>query len=180
MSDERSELRVRGPLAVAGVTLGLLTWPIAFNLGAYRQVLYDDVFRVLVAATILFAVTLINPAYPKPWRWLVSIALAAPLAWFLTASIIVGSTSEAMERPAFVVALVLIMLVSLPITMRLLVDLFTPELTTERSRRLTLSIVALVAVVAILGFAFGRNNHRYMTCADFAIAGAAEPDNCEP
>lgn len=180
MSDTGSQLRVRGPLAVAGVTLGLLTWPIAFNLGAYRQVLYDDIFRVLVAATILFVVTLINPAYPRPWRWLVSIALAAPLAWFLAASIIVGSTSEAMDRPVFLVAFGLILLVSLPITLRLLVDLFTPELTTERSRRLTLSIVGLVVVVGILGFTFGRNNHRYLTCGDFSIAGAAEPDNCEP
>jgi hypothetical protein len=180
VSDTGSALRVRGPLAVAGVTLGLLTWPIAFNLGAYGQVLYDDVFRVMVAATILFVVTLINPAYPGPWRWLVSIALAAPLAWFLAASIMVGSTSEALDRPVFVLALGLILLFSLPITLRLLVDLFTPELTSERSRRLTLSIVALVAVVGILGFAFGRNNHRYMTCGDFAIAGAAEPDNCQP
>ena len=180
MSEAKAELRVRGPLAVAGMTLGLLTWPIAFNLGAYRQVLYDDIFRVLVAATILFVVTLINPAYPSPWRWLVSIALAAPLVWFLAASIIVGSTSEAIERPVFVILLVLIGLVSEPITLRLLVDLFTPELAAARSRRLTLAIVGLVAVVGILGFAFGRNNHRYMTCGDFAIAGAAEPDNCEP
>lgn len=179
MSEARAGRRVGGPLAVAGVTLGLLTWPIAFNLGAYRAVLYDDVFRVVVASSILFVITLVNPAYPAPWKWVVPVALASPLAWLIAASIVVGSTAEAMERPVFVVTLGLIGLISVPITLRLLVDLFTPDLTSAGSRRLTLSIVALVAVVALIGFAFGRNNHRYMTCSDFAIAGAAEPENCQ-
>ena len=38
--------------------------------------------------------------------------------------------------------------------------------------------VALVAVVGILGFIVGRENDRFLTCSDFAIAGSAEPENC--
>jgi cyanate permease len=78
----------------------------------------------------------------------------------------------------FVVLLIVVAIVSVPVTLRLLVDLFVPEVAANRNRRLTLSMVALVAVVGLIGFAFGRNNDRYMTCADFAVAGAAEPDNC--
>lgn len=183
MADHRDALpdrtvRVGGPLTVASITLGLVTWPIAFNLGAYGQVFYDDVFRVVVASSILLVVTILNPPYPVPWRWLVWVALAAPLAWLLTAGYVVGSTSDAMRRPALVVWLALIALVSVPLTLRLLVDLFTPELVRAGSRRIALAVVALVAVVGLTGFVVGRENQRFMTCADFAVAGASEPDNC--
>jgi len=180
VSAESSTGPIGGPLAIASMTLGLLTWPIAFNLGAYGEVLYDDIFRVLVASSILLVITLVNPAYRRPWSWLVSLALAAPLLWFVAAAVIAGSTSEAMEEPVFVVALVIIAVVSVPMTLRLLIHLFTPELTRTGSRRLTLSIVALVVAVGLVGFAFGRNNDRYMTCSDFALAGASEPENCAP
>lgn len=178
VTDTQNRGRIGGPQAIASVTLGLLTWPIAFNLGAYGAVLYDDVFRVLVASTILAVITLVSPVYRRPWSWLVPASLAAPLTWFVAAATIAGSTTEAMRTPAFVVALAVIALVSVPLTLRLLVHLFTPELTRTGSRRLTLSIVALVGVVALTGFAFGRSNPRYMTCSDFALAGAAEPNNC--
>jgi hypothetical protein len=135
MSDESGSRPIGGQLAIASMTLGLLTWPIAFNLGAYGEVLYDDVFRVLVASSILLVITLVNPAYPQPLNWLVSIALAAPLIWFVAASAIAGSTSEAMEEPVFVVALAAIALVSVPITLRLMIHLFTPELTQTGSCR---------------------------------------------
>lgn len=179
MTDSRTRtVRMGGPLAVVLMTLGLLTWPIAFNVGAYREVFYDDIFRVLVASTILLVINLVQPAYSPPWNWLLSAALAGPLLWFGTAAIFVGSTSEALERPGFIIGLVLIAVVSLPLTLRLLVDLFTPELTQAGSRRVTLGIVSLVAVVGLAAFAFGRENHRFMTCEDFIVAGASEPTNC--
>ena len=66
MSDESGSRPIGGQLAIASMTLGLLTWPIAFNLGANGEVLYDDVLRVLVASSILLVITLVNPAYPQP------------------------------------------------------------------------------------------------------------------
>ena len=177
---EPSMRRIGGPLAIAGMTLGMLTWPIAFNLGAYGEVLYEDIFQIVVASSILLVVTLVRPAYRRPWSWLVSLALAAPLAWFAAAAMIAGSTSEAMEEPVFVLALVIIAVISVPLTLQLLIGLFTPELTQTRSRRLTFSVVAIVVAVGLVGFTFGRNNDRFMRCLDFAIAGAAEPENCAP
>jgi hypothetical protein len=170
--------RVGGPLALTSVTLGLLTWPIAFNLGAYGEIFYDDIFRIVVAASILFVVTIANPIYPSPWIWLVRAALAAPMLWLLAAAWVVGSTTEALDRPGFVVWMVLILLVSVPLTLRLLIDMFMPELTSAGSRKFLWSIVALIAAVGLIGFVIGRENDRFMTCSDFSIAGSAEPDNC--
>ena len=119
-----------------------------------------------------------NPVYPSPWIWLVRVALAAPMAWLLTAAWVEGSTSAALDRPGFVVWMVLIVLVSVPITLRLLIDMFMPELADTEGRKILGSIVALVVIVGAIGFVVGRENPRFMTCADFAIAGSAEPDNC--
>lgn len=165
-------------MALTAVTLGLIVWPLAFNFGAYGEVLYGDVFKMVVAATILFVITLVNPVYPSPWIWVVRVALAAPLAWMVTAAWVEGSTTAALDRPAFVVWMVLIVFVSVPITVRLLVDMFMPELTSAAGRKVLWSVVALVGIVGAIGFVVGHENPRFMTCADFAIAGSAEPENC--
>lgn len=169
---------VGGPLAVTAVTLGLIVWPIAFNLGAYGEVFYGDVFNLVVAATILFVITFVRPAYPAPWIWLVRAALIAPMLWLLAAAWAEGSTSAALDRPLFVVWIVAIVFVSVPVTLRLLVDMFMPALTGAPSRRVLWAIVALAAIVGAIGFGVGRGNSRFLTCADFAIAGSAEPENC--
>ena len=111
-------------------------------------------------------------------QWLIRIALAAPLFWLLAAAFVTGSTSEAMDQPIFVVSLILILLISVPLTLRLLVDMSMPELTQTGSRRITASIVALVAVLGAIGFTVGREHARFLTCYDFSVAGASEPDNC--
>ena len=104
-------------------------------------------------------------------------ALIAPMLWLVAAAWVDGSTSAALDRPLFVVWIVLILLVSVPISLRLLVDMFKPELTgapvggccgrsshwrcreRHRLRR-------------------GREDHRFLTCGDFAVAGSAEPETC--
>jgi hypothetical protein len=176
-SDERRS-RTGGPLALTAVTLGLITWPIAFNLGAYGEVFYTDVFRVVVASTILFAITCFAPVYPTPWIWLVRAALIAPMLWLLTAAWLEGSTSAALDRPLFAIWIVIILLVSVPITLRLLIDMFMPELSGAASRRMLWSIIGLAVVVGGAGFVVGRENDRFLTCGDFSVAGSAEPDNC--
>ena len=69
---------VGGPLALTAVTLGQITWPIAFNLGAYGEVFYSDVFSVVVASTILFVLTFFTPFASTGRQWLVRAALIAP------------------------------------------------------------------------------------------------------
>jgi hypothetical protein len=176
---QRDPRRVGGPLALTAVTLALISWPIAFNLGAYGEIFYDDIFRVTVASSVLFVISLVNPIYPSPWIWLVRLALASPMLWLVVAAWFEGSTSAALDRPAFVAWIVLILVGSVPLTLRLLVDLFMPELTTAASRKLVLSVVGIVSVVGVTGFVVGRENGRFLTCSDFAIAGSAEPDNCD-
>ena len=49
MADPPPAHAVTGPLAITVLVVGLIAWPLAFNLGAYGTVLYDDVFTLVVA-----------------------------------------------------------------------------------------------------------------------------------
>ena len=170
--------RVGGTLAVAAIIVGLVAWRLAFNAGAYGVVFYDDVFSVVVASSILAVTTAINRPFHRPWNLVTSATLAGPLVWLGAAVVVEGSTGAAIERPVFAVALAIVVVVSIPLTLRLLIGLFHPELTSATTRGLTLVVVGVVAVVALAGFLVGRSNDRFMTCSDFEIAGSARPENC--
>jgi hypothetical protein len=173
--DRRERL---GAAAIACVTLGLLTFPIAFNLGAYDQVLYPDVFRIIVASFVLLCVSFIAPTYFGRRLGFTRVMLASPALWVAVSVIVLGSTAEATRRPFFIAWLTAIMLVSVPVTLMMLLDLFNPNITTSRNRQISLWVTSVVIMVAVAGYLAGANNERLMTCADFAIAGSAEPDGC--
>lgn len=167
-----------GPAAVASVTLALLMFPIAFNLGAYGEVLYPDVFRVLVASFALLLISLRFPTYTPTRMWVTRLVLASPTAWFVVASIVWGSTADAQENPLMAAWLAVTLVISIPVTLRLLIDMFTPQVTAGRDRRLGLWMGGVVVAVVALGFLAGTFNERLMTCDDFAVAGSAEPAGC--
>lgn len=168
-----------GAAAIACVTLGLLTFPIAFNLGAYDQVLYPDVFRIIVASFVLLCVSFFAPATVGRRRlWFTRLVLASPTLWVAVSVITVGSTGKASSRPFFIAWLVSIALVSVPVTLTMLLRMLNPGLTRSRNRRISIVVTGVVVLVAVFGYLVGAHNDRFMTCADFVIAGSAEPDGC--
>ncbi|MDY6997597.1 MAG: hypothetical protein SW019_13420 [Actinomycetota bacterium] len=59
MAEQPPVLTISGPVAVTSLLVGLFTWPLAFNLGAYGTVFYDDIFSLVVASAILVALTVV-------------------------------------------------------------------------------------------------------------------------
>jgi hypothetical protein len=179
--DHSVETRDRlGPAMLAALTLSLLAFPVAFNLGAYDQVLYPDVFRIMVASLVLLGITFLAPAYQGPRLWLTRVALASPTVWALACVVVAGSTGEATGRPFFIGWLALIVVISVPVTLVMLLDMYNPGIRTERNRRILLWLTGIVLVVVSGGYVAGAHNDRLMTCGDFAIAGSAEPSGCAP
>lgn len=179
MAESPPKPTLTGPVAVTALALGLITWPVAFNLGAYGTVFYDDVFALVVSSSILVVLTAVYRPFGRIGNWVTAVALSAPLAWFVAAVLVNGSTTGALDRPIFAWAAILIVVVSVPLTLRLLFELFYPEFTSPGQRRGRLGIMLLVAAVALVGFVSGRNNDRLMICSDFEVAGAHAPANCQ-
>jgi hypothetical protein len=163
-----------GPIAVATVTTALVTWPIAFNLGAYRAVFYEDIFKFVVAATVGFVIALVWSPYRGRDLFIRCAALAAPAVWLFLSVLWFDSTAAAASDPVFGVIGLLAALVSIPTVLKMLVDLFVPQLGAENDLRAVGFAVATI-VVAIAGFAVGNNNERFLTCDDFKVAGADQP-----
>jgi len=166
-----------GALSLAAVTLSLITFPLAFNLGAYDVVFYQDVMKLVIAASTLLGLTFLGPNSHSRTTWMTRAALASLPAWFLAAAVVHGSTGEALDHAVFKVWLLVSTITSVPLTLKLLVQMFTPEVGQLRNRRLA-ALLALVVVVSGVGFVFGREHPRFLTCNDFSVAGSAEPEGC--
>jgi hypothetical protein len=165
-------------VAVASVTFSLLAFPIAFNLGAYGAVLYPDVFRAVVASFVLLCVSFRYPTYRGSRVWFTRVWLASPTIWFVCATLTAGSTGAAMARPIFAIWLVVTIAVSVPLTLKLLVDMFAPEIRDRRDPGPAVWVAVVVGVVAVMGYSAGAFNDRIMTCDDFVVAGASQPSSC--
>jgi len=182
LSDGRSVSEVTGPrygpIAVATVTTALVTWPIAFNLGAYDAVFYDDVFKFVVAASVGVAVALVWSPYRGRELALRCAALGAPALWLVLSIIWFDSTAAAASDPVFGVLALLAALVSVPTVLKMTIDLFVPELGSVGDPRAVAFALVVVVIVAVAGFVVGANNDAFLTCEDFKIAGADQPSNC--
>ena len=169
-----------GPFAIATVTASLFAWPIAFNLGAYGEVFYEDIFNFVVLGMAGLAVSFLTPAQEGSRLWATRVALAAPALWFLLAVVLFDSTAEAATDPVFGLVGLVVALVSVPAVFFLVVELFLPEASALDSLRLVVAAVLVVALIAVAAYAVGRNNDRFLQCRDFKVAGADQPTNCSP
>jgi predicted neutral ceramidase superfamily lipid hydrolase len=169
-----------GPFAIAIVTISIVIWPIAFNLGAYGVVFYEDIFLFVVVATAGLAVSLLSAHKTGGQRWYVNLALAAPLIWFVLAAIFTDSTADAATNPVLGSLALAIGIVSIPTVLWLMTDMFVPGFRAYESRRLLVGGVLVLVGMAGAGYFVGVNNDFFLTCADFKVAGSDQPENCDP
>jgi hypothetical protein len=169
-----------GPFAIGVVTISLAVFPIAFNLGAYHEVFYEDVFRFVVAATAGLAVSLLATRYAGQRRWFTNVALASPATWLLVAVVTTDSVSDAATNAVLGPLALVVIAVSVPTVIRMLIDMFVPRFNSYADRRLLFGRLAAIVLIATAGLLIGANNHFFLTCDDFKVAGSDEPNNCAP
>lgn len=74
----------------------------------------------------------------------------------------------------------LVVVVSIPTVLRILIEMFTPKVAPLANPRMLSFALRIVVLVAVAGFAVGRNNDAFLTCDDFKIAVSDQPTNCAP
>lgn len=181
MSDsatEPTQAQRAGAVTVAAITVALVAWPIAFNLGAYDAVFYTDVFTFVVIATTALAITAFADRGTGRGRILPLVGLALPGLWLAGAVTFFDSTAQAATDGLYGLLGLAVALVAVPIVLRMVARLFVPELTDRRDRRVVGYAIGVLIVIAISGYIVGANNDAFLTCGDFKVAGADEPPNC--
>ncbi|MGB0506572.1 MAG: hypothetical protein ACPGGK_10295 [Pikeienuella sp.] len=170
--------------AAAFLLCAVITAPpvfrVAFNLGAYGDVLYEHQMTLWAASiAALVAVLVIGRAADgqrmAPW-WGV-ILLALPSLWMLDEVMFYGVQSTPVDIIRGVLTWSSVLL-SLPYTLYFISMALTPDLNNLTSRRTRVAIVAIWVVIFSAGIIVGSHNDWFMTCRDFEIAGALAPDNC--
>ena len=165
---------------VAVIGLAIAIWPIAFNLGAYKTVLYPHLFSILVVSiVILLGDYLVTGVIWKTNRSRIRGRgiMVMPSLWLvaeLTAYYVSANWLD-----FFLLALsVLTGLVSMPYIAYVIATNIVPGLEKITDRRLLSKLVFIIAVAGGLGFLAGLFHNQILSCDDFTIAGAFVPDNC--
>ena len=165
---------------LTALALALAVWPIAFNLGAFRTVFFDEIFRVWLAASVILTVSFIVPERLLEVGWKGRLAMALPTLWVVWV-LLTGRTIQQAANEEFTAWVGLaVLVVALPYSIYLWAILVTPDFETIRRRVLKWGLAVMLVVTALVGFGVGRNNDLFLTCDDFKVSGNDLPANCAP
>lgn len=177
MEQIRPEIRT---FIIGAVTMSTGAWGIAFNLGAFHTIFFTDLFNAWAVVTaILLAVLLLPPGdSPLPW-WGVVLLTVPTLGLGL---FYVGHHQGAnvwLDRSAVLVGTVSY-LISLPYAFYVGINVVNADFLSLPSRRLRISLIAVVFAIISIAYVAGSNNDALLTCGDFRISGNDQPPNCRP
>jgi hypothetical protein len=177
MDKIRPEIRT---FVLGTIALSTATWTVAFNLGAYRTIFYSNIFTVWVTVTAILLVVLLVPERDVPVPWWGKLLMLVPTLGVA----LVYTDSNISEREIsnwFAIGLGLFaFLVCLPYALYVVVNVVNADLLDLPDNRLKVYLVIIVLLIGLMGYWAGANNHLFLTCGDFKIAGDELPANCRP
>lgn len=166
------------PIGVVMVGMAVIVWWPAFTLGAWHEVFFDDILAVWAASTAGFVFVLVEHRRVGQ-KLLRAFVLLVPSFWLLL-NFIVDDQSTDLAAGLLALMGIFVVLVGLPFTLWVLVQITWPDLGGETPRRAKVSIAFVVVAVVGGSFLLGVNQSRFLTCEDFAISGNSEPPGCTP
>lgn len=159
------------------IAISLVVWDLAFALGAYHTVFYYRLLQIFVVCVVLLLGAVVLRRHLTVRRWMLAV-LAVPLIWVAWRLIVpIGGRWHSVYHVVDV-ALISVVLVTLPITMWVVARIVAPEYFELSTLRLRLASAGIVVVVAIAGVLTGQFNNHVVTCQDFVVAGDDTPANC--
>ena len=147
---------------------------LAFNLGAFEEVFYEQLFTVWVIASIVFVASLVSDLPPNNWAG--RLVLLLPTAWVLVAWVDNPRSADVGEDVVFWLTVV-VTVVALPFVAWTLISAINPEFV-ELPTSNKFAVGAAVLVFFAAGYLIGARNDSLLTCDDFTVSGNHAPSNC--
>jgi hypothetical protein len=163
-------------ITIAG---SLYVWNVAFTFGAYHTLFYHHRQQLFVTALVVLLGSLIMRPQLRIKPWLLT--LFAPPLLLVVLRFVFPVNHSIREAYAVRIAdrvLVVATAAVVPFIMWIIARLLAPDYFTLPGRRAKIGVIAIIATVALIGFAVGRLNTHFLTCEDFQIAGDDEPKGC--
>lgn len=158
-------------ISVASASVAFM---LAFNLGAYGEVFFDQIFTVWITATLVFLGSIFTKLPPNSWPS--RLVLLLPSVWILTAWIDNPRTEDMGESVLLWLTLI-VTLVALPFAAWILISTINPDFR-DLARNYKFVVGAVVVVAFAAGYLIGARNDVLLTCDDFKISGNDLPANC--
>ncbi len=163
---------------IATVSLSLVVWNLAFNLGAFDTIFFDKMFSVWVICTVLLLTQIVLPKTYRKLTILGALALFAPSFWVILQylDVMPGFSIEVSEL-LYLLSFILT-IICLPYTVYLVMSFLQEEVVALRPRRLMVWLFVITASIGLVGYFVDANNDIFLFCEDFKVSGNDLPTNC--
>lgn len=172
IQDTATEDRAALLIAVPSASIAFM---LAFNLGAFGEVFFEQVFTIWVMTTIVLVASFLTPLPPKHWAG--RLLLLVPTAWVIMAAIADPSQPEDRATRFIFGTTIFVTLVCLPFVVWILVSAINPDFA-HLSMRSRVAVLAAVAFFAVAGWFIGARHEIFLTCRDFEVSGNFVPEPC--
>ncbi len=158
-------------ISVASASVAFM---LAFNLGAYGEVFFDQIFTVWIASTLVLLGSIFTRLPPNTWP--PRLVLLLPTVWILVGWVDNPRTEDA-GASALLWLTLAITVVALPFAAWILVSTINPDFR-DLARNYKIVVGAVVVVAFAAGYGIGARNDVLLTCDDFKVSGNDLPTNC--
>lgn len=164
--------RVIGAVAVGAAAV---TWWPAFTLGAWGTVPFEQLPALWVVATAALLVVLVH-GRPQGIPRIAAASLIIPSIWILLALLPVPEGSAAADATAW--SGIVVTVIGIPYLIWVLLREANPSTAQLVSARQWAAAAMAEALVALLGFALGTQESRFLSWEDLMIRGSSQPPCC--
>ncbi|MCP3850668.1 MAG: hypothetical protein GY694_10600 [Gammaproteobacteria bacterium] len=159
-------------------TLSYHMFRTGFELGAYGELFYVHKIVAWSLVTGALIALLLLPRQQsgiKTWQLLV---LFIPSLWVFLTSYFGFQNQGVIIKPGLFILATLSYLICFPYAIYIVVEIINPDLLAIKGYKYKIGITIILFLFFIFGFLYGENNHLFMLCQDFEIAGNMPPENC--
>jgi hypothetical protein len=165
---------------LAAVAMAAPAGETGFQLGAWGELFYSRPMGAWAVVTSLLLALLLVPRRKIPVPPAYLLVLIVPSVWILLKMFMLDATGGEVFYPVLFWFGVASYMLCLPFAAYLIIQIINPDLLNLKGLRPKLSLAAILLTMFLIGFTLGRNNHLFVHCEDFTLAGDFPPANCQP
>ena len=159
---------------VTATGASLAAFNLGFDLGAFENVDHRKIWAIWVLSTValISSYALADADYKLGGSWRLALLPCRACGCSPT-------SSSPRDSQAVVTILLVASVIALPFALYVLARLVAGDFF-ELTNRLRWVLIATVLLVFAVGWYVGDGHERFLSCADFELAGEYTPENCVP
>jgi hypothetical protein len=166
-------------LVVASVALAYPVGTTGFQLGAYGELFFDNMFTAWITVTAIMIVLLIIPAKKKQHLRTHIWVLAIPSVWILVRFVLGYTDPDAMLHPILFAIGTISFALCVPYAFYLIVRIANPGLADLREPRLRWILAGIALFFLAAGYGIGLSHELFQSCEELELLNQALPSHCQ-